>query len=426
MAKLYGRTDKAHGYRWVPVEFSQRNGKPFKVAHATTYFVRWNQNGKQHIKNVGTELEAAVVETRKIKTDIDRAKQGLPPVPTIPEHALSDRLTVVEAVANFIKKTEEAVEAGKKSSGTLVAYRNSAETFRDYCGVAYMDEITADVLLEHEKWLRTNIQKRNGGYIENTLANRFRYLNIFLRSNGIKMAKDANPTPDDKGLLERKDVPEERDTAEEEKIQGVLAYHDEDINAMLKAATTDEADLLQFALRTGFRDMEIANAEWADIDWTGKKRRESKDEPIPNILAGPKKESEFIPRGFQTKNGRFRKVEIPTLVSRLQARQTRMHNAGIKSTLIFPNRNGQPDTHLIRILQAVVEKAEQNDYVFEGEIGLHRFRKTYATRMLAETDLPTVQTLLGHADVETTMRYLGINRTRAAAGSKTAFSGVGD
>ena len=53
--------------------------------------------------------------------------------------------------------------------------------------------------------------------------------------------------------------------------------------------------------------------------------------------------------------------------------------------------------------KALARKAELNP----GNFTLHKFRSTYATRMLrAGFDVRTVQHWMGHKSLETTMRYL--------------------
>jgi len=109
------------------------------------------------------------------------------------------------------------------------------------------------------------------------------------------------------------------------------------------------------------------------------------------------------------------------LLKRLEARKKRQDPA---SHLIFPNTKGRPDMHLIRQLHKVVAKVEAKGGEIEGVPTLHRFRRTYASMMIAHTDLQTVSELLGHADLQTTSRYLASDRAKARAGTRTAFQGV--
>jgi integrase len=427
-AKLYARINQSGEFSRIAVPFD-RNGRavPPKLKGGKLVSFAVRVGGK--FEHAGEDLTAAVTFLRQRQAQIGTGTNVavFPPIVVSGQH--SGRLTMAEAVANYTAKMKTEVEKGHKSEATMKMYRNAAESLRDHSGVAFMDEITGAVLLNHENWLRKNIVRRTGGHFENTLANRFRYLNVFLRANGIQMSKRANAGPNEPGLLDRKDVPKEKDITDEERAHGVRTYNDDDLKAMLGVATVDEADLIQFALRTGFREGEIAAAEWSDVDWTGKMRRENvNNELIPNIGTGPKAASNWLPKGFRTKNGKFRQVEIPTLIARLKARQGRAKNAGAQTTLIFPNGGGRVSTHLVEIVQDVAERAEKKGHKINGEIGLHRFRKTYGTLMLSSTDIQTVSMLLGHTGkdaIKTTMRYLGVNRAKAATGSKNAFKGLG-
>ena len=420
-AKLYARVNQNGVFKRIPVEFSGKNGKAIQPTGAVSYAVRV----AGVFEPAGKDLSLALTFLRQRQAQIgDGIKVSeLTPIdrPRASQGHENVSGSISEAADQFIADLKQDVADGKKAKATLLAYGNSIDDFRNYCGVVHFSEITASVLKNHERWIRKNIQKRVSGHIENTIANRFRYLNVFLRANGIKLAKDANPKPDDPGLLSRKDVPKEKSIVNEQKAHGTRTYTVDDINAMLNAANVDEQDLIHFALKTGFRDEEIQNAEWADIDWDGKLRQEPNQKPIPNIITGPKSPSQFIPNGFQTKNRKLRQVEIPTLISRLKHRQARLKKAGNGSTLIFPNGGGRANTHLVRIVQLVAKRAADAGRKITGSIGLHRFRKTYATMMLAATDIYTVKELLGHEDIETTERYLGVDRSKAAKGAIRAF-----
>jgi integrase len=290
---------------------------------------------------------------------------------------------------------------GDKSKETLKAYKSAVEMFRDHSGVTYMNEITGDVLRAHKIWLFANLKKHTHGKKINTVANRFRYLSVFLAKNGIQMTKGRVLSPDDKGLLDRSDVPREL------KGEPVFKYSEAEINAMLDAADIDEADLIQTLLRTGFRDEEIAYLHWADVDF-------KRDQ----ITISEKPKYEWRPKGRQA---RTLELEDGVLLNRLQARKERQKPI---SHLVFPNTLNEPDAHLIRRLYNVVAKAEANGFKFEGRITQHRFRKTFASMMMATCDLQTVSELLGHRDIKTTIRYLAPDRSKARQGSRTAFSGI--
>jgi integrase/recombinase XerD len=91
--------------------------------------------------------------------------------------------------------------------------------------------------------------------------------------------------------------------------------------------------------------------------------------------------------------------------------------------LIFPNPDGKPNGHFLRDLQELAFRAKLNcghcmarrrkkqvsckDEAVCGNWGLHEWRKTFACRLhRSGVDARTIQHLLGHSDLETTLRYL--------------------
>ena len=94
------------------------------------------------------------------------------------------------------------------------------------------------------------------------------------------------------------------------------------------------------------------------------------------------------------------------------------HRTGL---LILPTERNRPNGHLLRTLKRLAgreslgcghcDKCRGKSKACENWT-LHKFRRTFATTLLRDgVDLRTVQALMGHADLASTMRYL-----RPAAG----------
>jgi integrase len=386
-------------YPFLPVEINR--GRPVTVENTMGYYLRYSQNGKRVVQPVGANIDRAFVDYQNKEMAFARSRNGLPPIAT-PEPAQGGVL-IADAVTKYIADLEVSVKIGEKSKSRLVGYRKAIEDFRDHCGVEYINEITDRVLKSHKTWLFENLKKRTRGKQSNTVATRFRFLSVFFVKNGIRMGKSKNPSPDDKGLMDWSDIPRET------KKEHINKYSEDEVNALLSAADIDDADLIQTFLRTGCRDGEIVYLHWSDVDF---KRQQIKISDKPKYGWRPKdRESRTIP------------VEDGILLKRLAARKERQT---LGCDLVFPNTKGEPDQHLIRRLHKVAEKAMAAGFEFEGDITLHRFRRTYASMMISHCDLQTVSLLLGHSDIQTTARYLAPDQTKARVGTRTAFKGIGD
>jgi integrase len=98
------------------------------------------------------------------------------------------------------------------------------------------------------------------------------------------------------------------------------------------------------------------------------------------------------------KQNKTRTVEISQRLAD-EINQRRKHS---KSEYLFANRKGNPDTHLLRDLQRLAQRAGAK---FHTE--LHKLRKTGASRRyLAGVPLPTLMQELGHESLATTQKYL--------------------
>ena len=86
------------------------------------------------------------------------------------------------------------------------------------------------------------------------------------------------------------------------------------------------------------------------------------------------------------------------------------YNTTHKSRPLFPSRNGQGALRMSRrtahdVLKAAFEAAGLN-----GHLATHSLRKSFAQRLYERTgDIFVVQEMLGHRNVATTQKYLGVN-----------------
>ena len=81
-----------------------------------------------------------------------------------------------------------------------------------------------------------------------------------------------------------------------------------------------------------------------------------------------------------------------------------------ESRPLFPSRNGQGEKHLSRRKAHDVLKAAFVEAGLNGHLATHSMRKSFAQRLYDHTgDIFAVQEMLGHRNVATTQKYLGVN-----------------
>jgi integrase len=154
-------------------------------------------------------------------------------------------------------------------------------------------------------------------------------------------------------------------------------FNDDELAAFFKACTPFQHSVFQCYLRSGLRKAELESLEWTDVDFTA-----------GTITVSPK--MDFTPKDWEQ-----RTIEVDDKLLAILKDMSR------RGRLVFANSAGNRYTHSWDDCVKIAEKAKVLD------AHPHRFRATYATRLLQDgLDLKSVQKLLGHKSLESTMRYL--------------------
>lgn len=244
------------------------------------------------------------------------------------------------------------------------SYSKTKQTLEEFLGYAKrtnLGDVTRIDILKYGEWLLKN--KRS----PRTACDKFLTVHSFLKSKGIKLVSGRDAP---KYVEEMPDI-----------------YTPEELEAFFKACDPTESLIFSVFLKGGLRERELIHLEWSDLNFKDSTLRVSAK---PHYGWAPKTNSE---RDMPITDDLVRILE--GLFKRLPKK--RSHN------LVFPTNRGRPNEKLLRWCKEIAKRAKLDEKKFY----LHKFRSTYATNCLrGDCDLPTVQRLLGHKDVQSTMRYL--------------------
>jgi len=426
--------NREFGFPYAPVEF-KRNAIKFPITwerradkgrgHVIAvhefepdtvmgFYARFQNNGVNSKEPIGKRLNeplgkdpvSAYMEFQRLDQDFERIERGLAPV-NVPADTpnATPKMTLAQAVAKF----ERDLTAEGKKRRAVESYVGRVRNFLRFFAKRpdiQLERINADEIRNFLVWLPTNIRRRpgSGGHINNTQRNHLRDAKIMFTRYGIQFPLENKYWPKEIGKRKRK-------------------YSIDSVKALLEAtkrgrhdnnhwSEQDERDLVHFLLNTGFRDEEVAHAQYGDINF--KKG---------SINVYPKPEFNWSP-----KNNKSREQDIdlsPSFIRKMKARKDR-YNA--KNTdLIFPNTLGKPylNEGLLNVIRRLTEEAG-----LEDKASLHQFRKTFGTMVANARGIEQARIWLGHEDVETTQAYLAADEWVSSEDSgkkqQAIFEAVGD
>src|SRR5580698_3780153 len=388
---LIKKIKTADGWRFAPV-VPEANGRlkdrvringQIEVHPEGAYYIEWRVGGRRGRRyRTAVARDEAIDQARRKAIELRAIRDGLIAGPE-PEPEVAPKTTIGDAIDAYLRYVKM-----QRKPRTHLTYRYTLDTLlRAAYKKKYVEDATREDVLDFMTYC-----------YELRLGARTVYDKVVTVLQLFKKHGRA-------GLMEKGDWPKYVDT-----IRPI--YEPEELIAMFKVATEDEADLLKFILGSGFRDQEIRYVAYVDLDFR-------------HHLARVTAKARW---GFTPKNWEERTVPLPAgLMERLRKRkerkQARPHD------LVFGNTKGRPDSEMDMVVKRVAERAglncgqcvtEHNNKCAEGpycmNFFLRKFRHTFATNHLRDgVDIRTVQNWLGHRDIQSTMVYLKGVRSKDAA-----------
>ena len=169
----------------------------------------------------------------------------------------------------------------------------------------------------------------------------------------------------------------------------IQVFSPEEVWALVRAtASEQDAAIFLTAAFTGLRMGELIALRWRDVDFAGSLMR-VRASYAAGALTAPK-------------SGKVRSVPLAPDVAQALARLAQREWFTGEDDLVFPGEVGEflDGSALRRRYKEALARAGLRSLRF------HDLRHTFGTRMIAKADIRRVQEWMGHADIQTTMRYL--------------------
>jgi integrase len=349
--------------------FALVRGEPVQF-DAYQYLLRGYQGSKVVYTPAGTDASDA-------QTMLQRERRTR----TIREEAKTAGIALVEESKDNRGRTpiRQAADAYVKRAGdrqareAAVVYRAALDQFLEANpAIQYADEIDESAIFRFQATLR----KR--GNSERTISNKYKHVRGFALWCKIDRSKLGNAPRFEKKLP--------------------VVYSRDQVSSLVGSLEPGSylAVVVDLLRMTGIREREAAHLAWKDVDF---------QRGVIKVRSSPA-------FGFQLKDFEQREVPLPAELAKT-LKDWRQQKPTTK--LVVGGSRDQPHTKWLRLLKRAAKKANLNCNHCLGceerqECGLwqlHAFRRSYATRLSQSgIDIPTIQRMLGHSDIQTTMRYL--------------------
>jgi integrase/recombinase XerD len=333
-----------------------KNNK-IKPEPGAAYYIRFREGAKLVWRKCRNAADATIARERQEVylaahahglTDAQQAK----PVPKMVSHALDGWLEEYR-----LSHSKESYNLMKQTLHEFFGYWDEqGRRIRGFVSMNLIEQVRRVDLLRYRAYCIETVKNK-----ARTAANKMLRVNQFIRS--------ILELPEGKGRVTVKDgkfVEMEPTVFNEDELKAFFGQCDAFRFAVFKTY-----------LMAGLRKAELENLEWSDVDFN-----------VGTIAVSPK--VDFTPKDYEQ-----RSIEVPDELLNILKELPR------RGTLVFANSEGHKYTHSWDDARKIANKAKVTD------CHPHRFRATYATRLLQNgIDLKTVQKLLGHKNLESTMRYL--------------------
>jgi integrase len=329
-------------------------GKPMHAADGN-YVLDWYEGGKRMRQS----------RDRKV-AELEAASNGL----TVTNADPTTRL-VSDAAEEYLADIE-----AHKSSKTLAAYRTAITYFRESCKKTYVEDITRRDLLAFKTYLADEKEQS-----DRSVWNKFSAVMGFLKSVG-HSGKNI-------GVVKH-DWPEYDEETPE-------VYEDDELTKFYAACDEDEARWFRFFELTGMREGEVQHCQWSWIDMSKR-----------TITVQPNKRL-----GWRPKKNKTRSIPMSAPLCDLLKEWRKKSDA--TCDLVFPTAGCNIKLDFLDCLKAIAKRAKLFCKKCDGcaqetpncnRWYLHKFRSSFATKVVRKADLRTAMEWLGHTDTASTLRYL--------------------